>query len=145
MTVTEKVAYVKGLAEGLDLDSGKKEIKMINALLDVVEELASSVSDLEDELALVSAQVDEIDEDLGEVEEIVYDEDFDDDECGCGCCGDDDELFEVKCPSCGETIYVDESILEDGDIDCPNCGENLEFEIDFDDDEDEDGCDCCDE
>ncbi len=141
MTVTEKVAYLKGLAEGLDLDANKKEVKVINALMDVVDELALTVSDLEDELSLVSAQVDEIDEDLGEVEEIVYDEDFDDDECGCGCDCCDDDLFEVKCPSCGETIYVDESILEEGDIDCPNCGENLEFEIDFDDDD----CDCCDD
>lgn len=140
MSVTEKVAYIKGLAEGMELDKNQKEVKLINALIDVIDELALSVADLEDELALISGQIDEIDEDLGELEEIVYD-DFDG--LGCDCCGeDDDDMFEVKCPSCGEIIYVDESILEDGDIDCPNCGENLEFEIDFDDDDD---CDCCDD
>ena len=107
MTVTEKVAYLKGLAKGLDLAQDKAETKMFDAIMEVLEDMA-------------------------DVEEIVFD-DYDDE---CDCCGDDDEMYEVECPACHETIYLDESILEDGAIECPNCGTELEFDFDCD-------CDDC--
>ena len=87
---------------------------------------------LEDEVAELGEQIDAVDEDLADVEEIVFD-DYDDE---CDCCGDDDEMYEVECPACHETIYLDESILEDGAIECPNCGTELEFDFDCD-------CDDC--
>lgn len=137
MTVTEKVAYLKGLVEGLDFDKDDKETKVINAVLDVLEDLALAVSDLDDEMELVTEQLDAVDEDLADLEEIFYDEcddcDCDDD---CDCCGDD-EMYEVECPACGEMIYFDEEIILDGEAECPNCGEVLEFDCDCD-------CeDCC--
>ena len=137
MTLTEKAAYIKGLADGLNLDADKPETKIINALLDLVDDMALSVCDLEDELALVGEQVDAVDEDLDALESYVYD----DDDCDC-CCDDDcdccdDDFFEVECPACGEIINVDEGILESGSIQCPNCNENLEFDIEYEDDEDE--------
>ncbi|MBR5774259.1 MAG: hypothetical protein IKY44_05325, partial [Clostridia bacterium] len=115
----------------------KPETKIINALLDLVDDMALSVCDLEDELALVGEQVDAVDEDLDALESYVYD----DDDCDC-CCDDDcdccdDDFFEVECPACGEIINVDEGILESGSIQCPNCNENLEFDIEYDEDEDE--------
>lgn len=135
MTVTEKVAYLKGLVEGLDFDKDDKETKVINAVLDVLEDLALAVSDLDDEMELVTEQLDAVDEDLADLEEIFYDEcdDCDDD---CDCCGDD-EMYEVECPACGEVIYFDEEIILDGEAECPNCGEVLEFDCECD-------CDCCD-
>ncbi len=135
MTITEKSAYLKGLAEGLNLDESKPESKIIKALLDVIEDLALTVSDLEDELSLVGEQVDAVDEDLDELESYVYDE-CADDECDCDCC-DDDDYFEVECPACHEVISVDEGVLESGGIDCPNCGASLDFEFDEDDEEEE--------
>ena len=137
MTLTEKAAYIKGLADGLNLDADKPETKIINALLDLVDDMALSVCDLEDELALVGEQVDAVDEDLDALESYVYD----DDDCDC-CCDDDcdccdDDFFEVECPACGEIINVDEGILESGSIQCPNCNENLEFDIEYDEEEDE--------
>ena len=140
MTLTEKAAYIKGLAEGLGLDESKPETKIINALIDIVDELALSVSDLEDELVLVGEQVDAVDEDLDALESYVYDDDdCDCDDCDC-CCDDcdEDEFFEVECPACGEVINVDEGILESGSIECPNCGENLEFDIEYEDDDEDD-------
>ena len=126
MTVTEKAAYLRGLAEGLSLDADKPETKIINAVIDLLDDLALTVSDLEDSVEILNEQVDAVDEDLDELESYVYeDEDYDDDD-------DDDEFFEVECPSCGETICVDEDILEDGSINCPNCNELLEFDIDCD-------------
>ena len=137
MTLTEKAAYIKGLAEGLSLDASKPETKIINALIDLVDDISLSVCDLEDELVLVGEQVDAVDEDLDALESYVYD----DDDCDCccdDCCDDEDEFFEVECPACGEVINVDEGILESGSIECPACGENLEFDIEYDDEEEED-------
>ncbi len=133
MTVTEKVAYLKGLAEGLALDEAKPETKIINAMLDVLDELALTVTDLEDGMDLISEQLDAVDEDLDELESFVYEEL---DDCGCeDCCDDDEEYYDVECPSCGEVICVDRDILEEGSICCPKCNELLEFEVDCD-------CDC---
>ncbi|MBQ5885019.1 MAG: hypothetical protein IIW79_01225, partial [Clostridia bacterium] len=71
-------------------------------------------------------------EDLGAVEEDLYD-DEDEDDCDC-CCGDED-FYEVECPACHETICLDEDMLCEGEIECPNCGTDLEFDFDE--------CDCC--
>ena len=139
MTVTEKVAYLKGLVEGLDFDKNDKETKVINAVLDVLEDLALAVSDLDDEMALVTEQLDEVDEDLAELEDIFYDECDDCDDCDDDCCCDcgDEDMYEVECPNCGEVIYFDEEIILDGEAECPACGEVLEFETD------ECDCGCC--
>lgn len=130
MTITEKVAHLKGLVEGMDFDSDKKETKVLNEILDVLEDLALTVSDLDDEMGLVTEQLDAVDEDLAELEEIFYDEC--DDCCDCGC---DDDMYEVQCPNCDETVYFDEDIIMEGVAECPNCGTELEFDCDCD-------CDC---
>lgn len=143
MTVTEKVAYIKGLMEGLGIDESTKEGKVLKAMSEVLEEMAESVTDVEGELSELYEHVDSIDEDLGLLEDDYYGYDDDEDD-ECCCCDDDDdddeddddeELYEVVCPKCGDAICINESIVESGSIDCPNCGEKLEF--DFDDD-----CDC---
>ena len=137
MTITEKVAYLKGLAEGLAIDESKPEAKLIAAMIDVLDDMALTISDLEDGLDLFSEQLDAVDEDLDELEGFVYEELDDDCDCCCDDCCDDDEeeYYDVECPSCGEVICVDGDILDEGSINCPNCNELLEFEIDFD-------CDC---
>ena len=135
MTLTEKAAYLKGLASGLALDEAKPETKLINALIDLIDDIALTVADLDDELAVVAEQVDLIDEDLESLEDDFYDDEDED---------EDEDLIKITCPNCGDDIYIDEAILEDGELSCPNCGETLEFDIecccDCDDDCD---CDCC--
>ena len=142
MNLSERIAYIRGLAEGLGLDNDKDEVKVINAIIDLLEDMAYDVQDMEDIVDDVCNQVDEIDEDLGELEEEVYGE--------CECCDDDDDedfddddvYYEVTCGKCGETITVDEDILLEGEIECPKCGELLEF--DFSELEDDCDCGCCD-
>ena len=129
MTLTEKVAYLKGLAEGMNLDKDAKETKLFECVVDILEDMAGTVTELDEDLAEVEDYVDEIDEDLGDVESLVYD-----DECDC-CCSD--ETYEVECPSCGETIYLDDAMLDEECIECPNCGEKLELDIDFGDEDEE--------
>ena len=138
MTITEKAAYIKGLAEGLGLDDTTKEGKVINAIIDLLGDITVDLEDAQDACAMLCEQIDTVDEDLADLESVIYDdddEDCDDCDCCCGCDDEDDELFEVECPNCHDVIYVDDKILEDESITCPNCGTNLEFEFD----EDEDG------
>lgn len=137
MTITEKVAHLKGLVEGMDFED-KKETKVLNEILDVLEDIALTVSDLDDEMSLVTEQLDAVDEDLADLEEVFYDEC--DDCCDCDCDCDDDDMYEVECPGCGELVYFDEDIIMEGAAQCPNCGTELEFDID------ECDCDCdCDD
>ena len=154
MTITEKAAYIKGMLEGMELDSTKKETKIINALVDIIDELALSLADAEDDIAALQDEVDDMEEhidavdgDLADVEEIVYDE-FDDeydddfDSCeGCGGCDDDDfeddGLYEIECPECGEVFTFDESAFDDDEpLTCPKCGYVID-EIEIEDEEDD--------
>ena len=144
MTISEKVAYLKGLAEGLNIDTEKsKEGKLISVMIGILEEIGMSIEDLEESAEALGEEIDAISDDLSDVEKVVYDdEDEDDDECGCGC--DDDDFFEVECPNCGETLVIDESVLEEGVIQCPGCKQK--FALDLSDEcgcEDDDcGCGC---
>lgn len=154
MNLTEKIAYIKGLAEGLALDETKPEVKVINAIVELLDDMAYAVSDMEELYDELSAQVDEIDQDLADVESDVYDDEddcCDDFDCDCDDLYDEENPFyEVTCGKCGQTINVSEDVLLEGEIECPNCSELLEF--DFSDLFDEDGCcgddctcDCCSE
>lgn len=140
MTLNEKSAYIKGLADGLELDQASKEGKVIAALLDLVKDMTEEISSLSEKVETLGDYVEELDEDLGDVEELLYDEededeDDDDYECdgNCECCdGDDEEYFEVECPSCGETICFDSS-LDPEELVCPSCGEKFECIVSEDD------------
>ncbi len=147
MTTAEKVAYLKGLAEGMGISPESKEGKLLGRVLDILEDVALDIEDLNENVLDLSEQIDEISEDVGYLEDAVYvEDDEDEDDDGCWCCAgdcDDDEdeeplFFEVTCPACEKTITIDEDVLELGEIDCPNCGERLEFDFDsLDEDEEE--------
>ena len=130
MTITEKVAYLKGLAEGLNIDTDKsKEGKLITVMIGILEEIALSIEDLEENSLALGEEIDVLSDDLADVEDIVFDdedEDEDDEE------EFDDDWFEVECPSCDEVLVVDEDALEEGYIKCPNCG--TEYSLDLTDD-----------
>lgn len=144
MTLTEKVAYLKGLAAGLDLDKDTKEAKIFEAMFDILEDMALTIGEIDEDLSECEELVENIDEDLADLEEYIFDDEDEcfDDDC---CCCDDDELYEVECPLCGEEILLDEEMLDEEAIECPGCGEKLELEIDFDDCDCDCDCGCCDE
>ena len=124
MEISEKVAYLKGLAEGLNLDTESKEGKLIAAIIDVLDDMAEKFADVEDELCDVEDGLDAVSDDLSDVEETLYfalddDEDEDEDE-------DDEDYdgYETECPVCGKTVYfTDEDDPED--VVCPSCGEHF--------------------
>ena len=78
MKTSEKVAFIKGLMEGLALDASKPETKILTQMADVLEELAASNNALIEENIKLKEYIEEIDEDLGALEEIVYTDDEED-------------------------------------------------------------------
>ncbi|HEZ7986160.1 MAG TPA: hypothetical protein RWO09_04405 [Ruminococcus sp.] len=151
MKLTEKMSYLQGLLDGLELDTATKEGKALIQMSEVMHELVLYVEDLQSQVDELTELCDILDEDLGAVEDDFYDDEFDetdddeddeDDEDWDDDDFEDDELYEVTCPSCGDTILLDEGMLEEGTLNCPNCNELLEFDVDdltiedFEDDED---------
>lgn len=128
--LTEKMAYIRGLAEGLEIDETTKEGKLLLAIVEALSDTADELyelGDIQDEMQL---QLDEVDEDLDELESFVYgdeDEDFYDEE---------DDEYEVECPNCGDMICFDADLLDSDKINCPACGEEIELEF-------EDCCENC--
>ena len=120
MTITEKVAYLKGLAEGLNIDTDKsKEGKLINVMIGILEEIGLSIEDLEENSLALGEEIDVLSDDLADVEDVVFGDDEDEDEDEEEF---DDDWFEVECPNCDEVLVVDEEALEAGTIQCPACG-----------------------
>ena len=115
MKITEKAAYLKGLADGLEIDNSTKEGKLIAALVDMVDALAQKIDELDGDVQELNDYCEELDEDLGEVEEYLCEED----ECECGC--DCEETYEIECPKCGDVICFDESV-DPAALKCPACG-----------------------
>lgn len=149
MTISEKSAYLKGLMDGLKLNTESDEGKMIAAIVDLLGDVTKRVTDIEETTIAISDELDEIEEDLDAIEDYILDDeddyDFSDDDDALDW-DDEDELdedepeegfefgdenstiYEVEC-ACGEIIDFDEEVLEKGSIVCPNCGETLEFSL----------------
>jgi len=135
MDICEKIAYIKGLAEGLNLDETTKEGKILAAVIDLLGDITDEICEIEDGCDELMEQIDAVDEDLSALEDIIY-EDDDCDCCDCDCDDDccEDEVYEIECPACNDIIYLDGEMLEEEGMICPNCGTELEFDFD--------GCDC---
>ena len=156
MTISEKAAYLKGLMDGLNLNTETNEGKMISAIVELLGDVTKRLADVEETTIAISDELDEIEEDLDAIEDYILDEededyeddyededddedffDFEDDdedhEEGFDFGDEDTTIYEVEC-ACGEIIDFDEETLEEGSIVCPNCGETLEFSLE---DEDE--------
>ena len=153
MTLSEKSAYLKGLMEGLKLNTESNEGKMIAAIVDLLGDVTKRVGDIEETTIAISDELDEIEEDLDGTEDYILDdedeedwddEDWDEDDTdelddeeseeGFEFGDEDTTIYEVEC-SCGEVIDFDEETLEKGSIVCPNCGETLEFSLEDDEEE----------
>ena len=152
MTISEKAAYLKGLMDGLKLDTDKPEGQMISAIVELLGDVTGRLTDIEETTIAISDELDEIEEDLDAIEDYILDEEdedyeddyddededyYDDDEDyeeGFDFGDEETTIYEVKC-ACGEIIDFDEETLEQGSMICPNCGETLEFSLEDDEDE----------
>ena len=133
MTISEKVAYLKGLAEGLNIDTDKsKEGKLINVMIGILEEIGLAIEDLEENSLALGEEIDVLSDDLADVEAVVFDDEDEDDYDEDDEEEFDDDWFEVECPNCDEVLVVDEEALAEGHIKCPNC--DTEYSLDLTDD-----------
>ena len=162
MTLYEKAAYLRGLADGVDFDKTTPEGKILAALLDLVTDIADEVEAINEDIVDLQGYVEELDEDLADVEDFLDEEcdgdceacdcdgdcddcefgdcdcdyDYDDEDCDCDCdCDCEDMFFEVECPSCGEVVCFDETI-DPENLACPACGEKFTCEFVDEDEED---------
>lgn len=149
MDICEKIAYIKGLAEGLGLDEATKEGKILTAIIDLLGDITDEICEIEDGCDELMEQIDAVDEDLASLEDFIYEDEDCDCDCDCcddddcDCCGEDDEIYEIECPACNDVIYLDADMLAEEGMVCPNCGTDLEFDFDCDCDCDDCCDDCC--
>ncbi len=117
--LNEKVSYLKGLADGMELDANSKEGKLLVHIIDILDDFAQAIGELDEGLADVNEYVDAIDEDLSDLEDEFYDELEDEDFI---------DFDELECPTCGESIYVDEDMFDEDcemEVACPECDETI--------------------
>ena len=139
MDLNAKAAYIRGLMTGMEFDADSKNGKVIAAMMDLLEEMAATVTEHDDALDQVYDELETLDQDLDDVVSDIYGDDEEDD--------DEDEeeedhgaLYEVTCPNCGETVYVSEDDLDAGEANCAHCGVTFEVALEGDGEEDaEDG------
>ena len=159
MTTSEKVAYLKGLAEGMGIQEDSGQGKLFKVIIDILEDLALDLADTKDSLVDLTDSMEAVSEDLSELEDDFY-------ESPCftceGCADEEDDeaedeeedeeddedeepvFYSVECPGCGFKLTVDEEILEAGTFECPECGQVIDLtgaeveEVEFDDEDDED-------
>lgn len=131
--ITDRVSYLKGLTEGMKLNKESNEGKMILHMLGVMEEMAQELERIDTTVNDLDEYMEAIDEDLTEVEEMLCDEEYDDDEDYPEDEVDDDsdedeaddaqEIIEYPCPHCGKKLTFELKtfdLLED--YTCPYCG-----------------------
>ena len=114
---TPKYDELKKLLDQQDLEKGSKEYKLFEAIITTLGEIESDINE-------TAAIMTEIDEDLADIEDEIYDEtlsvinDF-----------EEDEVFELDCPHCQTKVYIDETVLIQDKMNCPRCGAEVEFDF----------------
>ncbi len=115
----ENIAYLRGLAEGMEIEDSKNG-KMVMAIIEVLDEMATAINSLHDDIDEIDEYVDSIDEDLADVEDDLYGE------------GDYHDYFDLECPECGELILIDDPLLGDPafgetEVICPVCEATIDL------------------
>lgn len=111
----EKVAYLRGLAEGMELNESSKEGKVLLQIIETLEDFTDAIVELDENQLELTDYVETLDEDLEDVEEELFEEELD--------------SLEIQCPQCKEILYIDEDMLYDEEkLHCPECDEELEKE-----------------
>ena len=142
--LTDRAAYLRGLADGMGLTKETNEHKLLLEMLELMTEMADKINELDEEGGEMEAYLEDVDEDLADIEEAIF---GDEDECDCDdddCdCDDEDEYEELEelafdCPYCGKAV-----LLKAADIDydespvCEHCGKPFFTDIEDEEEEDE--------
>ena len=119
--ISEKVAYLDGLADGLKLSEEGTD-KVLRGIIDTLGAIAEALEEQDESIDDLSDCIDGIYDELDDIESVI-DEEYDGEL-------DEDDFIEVVCPHCGETVYFDEDMIDSDDgLICPNCNKVIDFEI----------------
>ena len=147
--LTDRVSYLKGLADGLNLDMEQGSNKLLMEILNLLGDVTEEIDELDNDLEELDENVESIDDDLADLEEVLFGDD-EDDECHCGCHHDhddeddedeedeDDEIILYACPTCGHEIQFNASSVDFDEVYlCPECGKPVFPELEEDEDDEE--------
>lgn len=141
--LTERIAYLRGLADGLDVREKSAEGKLLMEIVGILDEMEGQFRELHKRLEETEDYVEAIDEDLEDLEDVelfLFEEEQDLCETVSDCEDsdaayaasydlddgadarlyeslDDEHLettYEFACPSCQELIFLQEGVDEDG-------------------------------
>ncbi len=135
----EKVSYLQGLAEGMELDDSTKEGKLLTHIIDLLEDFAQAYDELDVDLEYLEDYVESVDGDLADIETYLEELDetlFDDEDDEWDFMDDYDST--LICTSCDRTYDIDEAIFDEEGVKCPVCNGTLESMYDFGELDDED-------
>ena len=144
--LTDRAAYLRGLADGMGLTKDTNENKLLLEMLSLMDEMAQKINELDEDVGELEAYVEDVDSDLADIEDVLFGDE--DDDCDCGCCDDDDcdccgeyddeEELSFDCPNCGKTVMVKASDIDyDESPVCEHCGEPFFTDLPDDDEDDE--------
>ena len=135
MTISEKVAYIQGMFVGMELDKSEMKVaRILSEVLDVLQEVGQQLDGMDAAMDQFDEELDALGDTVADLEEAVFDdEDEQDADFGDGD-GEEEDFFEIPCPTCGEDLLVDDEALAAGVVDCPACGGK--FALSFEDDKD---------
>lgn len=127
MDLNAKAAYIRGLMTGMEFDPASKNGKVIAAMMDLLEEMAATVTEHDNALDQVYDEMETLDQDLDDIVADLYGDDEEDGEEE----EDSEDLYEVTCPNCGAVSTVDEETLldQESELVCPNCGAAFDIEL----------------
>ena len=142
--LTDRAAYLRGLADGMGLDKEKNENKLVLEMLNLLGEMAQKINELDEDVGELEAYVEDVDSDLADIEDALFGDEDDcdccDDDDDCDCCGDYDDQEELSfdCPNCGKTVMVKAADIDyDESPVCKYCGEPFFTDLPDEDDEEE--------
>lgn len=126
MDLNAKAAYIRGLMTGMEFDPASKNGKVIAAMMDLLEEMAATVTEHDNALDQVYDELETLDQDMDDMVADLYGEDDEEAEDE-----DSEDLYEVTCPNCGAVSTVDEETLldQESELVCPNCGAAFDIEL----------------
>ena len=130
MTISEKVAYIRGLYDGLGLDVEKSgEARILSEVLDVLRQIGGQMDGAAASMDRLFDELDDLRDSVADLENAVFDGDDAD---------TDEDFFEIPCPTCGEDLTVDDEALAAGVVDCPHCGGRFALSFEDEDETDQD-------
>lgn len=132
MTISEKVAYIQGMFVGMELDKSETKLaRILSEVLDVLQEVGQQMDGMDAAMDQFDEELDTLGDAVADLEEAVFDDEDEQDEDFDG--DEDEDFFEIPCPTCGEDLLVDDEALAAGVVDCPVCGGK--FALSFEDEE----------